>query len=398
MRRQVTRDDIEREWAKKKLTLDERARRLWAARQSKRIGHGGITLVSEVTDLSRDTIRRGRKELQQPEDPRLRGRSRAPGGGRTPLAENNPELKAALDALIDPLKDASQSPLRWTSKGTRVIARELNESSHPVSERTIAALLRADGYELRSLGGRFSATATDRSERVAKLNERIKSYRGQRNPVVDVRVWQSDGALMPTNDGDPAREARHNDSFTDLTLRTFLPNEVPDAKDHLNWRPVGINGATAAIAAASIQSWWYGIGVQRFPGATHLLIVADKDERPDESNKSLQALADRLRMVLEVWPYPRITSRWNMAGEVAQCFATSPQGELMRDRKVAVRLIGDPDGVGRLGVRAALDSAECSPGNEPAATQTTSSETSSGNTADVWFFRPKNTTKQKRRS
>ena len=40
--------------------LDERARRLWAAAESRAIGFGGDALVSAATGLARQTIRRGR--------------------------------------------------------------------------------------------------------------------------------------------------------------------------------------------------------------------------------------------------------------------------------------------------------------------------------------------------
>ena len=44
--------------------LDERARRLWAATEAIAIGRSGVTLVSDVTGLSRTTIHAGIKELK----------------------------------------------------------------------------------------------------------------------------------------------------------------------------------------------------------------------------------------------------------------------------------------------------------------------------------------------
>ncbi|MES1165163.1 MAG: ISAzo13 family transposase, partial [Verrucomicrobiota bacterium] len=40
--------------------LNERARRLWAAAESRAIGYGGDAVVSAATGLSRVTIRKGR--------------------------------------------------------------------------------------------------------------------------------------------------------------------------------------------------------------------------------------------------------------------------------------------------------------------------------------------------
>ncbi|MDR1052056.1 MAG: ISAzo13 family transposase, partial [Deltaproteobacteria bacterium] len=60
--------------------LNERQRRLFAASQAKKLGHGGITLISELCGLSRVTITNGMKELQCA--PVLYDRVRLPGSGR----------------------------------------------------------------------------------------------------------------------------------------------------------------------------------------------------------------------------------------------------------------------------------------------------------------------------
>jgi predicted transcriptional regulator len=61
--------------------LDERQRRLFAGLLAMRRGHGGIVAVSEITGLSRTTIRRGIAELQHGVGLTTR-RLRKPGGGR----------------------------------------------------------------------------------------------------------------------------------------------------------------------------------------------------------------------------------------------------------------------------------------------------------------------------
>jgi hypothetical protein len=65
--------------------LDERGRRLFAGLLAARQGRGGIELVARVTGLSRNTIRRGVRELHRPPSI-LAGRVRRPGGGRKPAA------------------------------------------------------------------------------------------------------------------------------------------------------------------------------------------------------------------------------------------------------------------------------------------------------------------------
>ena len=62
--------------------LNEQQRRWYAAMEAKRRGHGGHTLLSKVTGISVETIRRGRYELENGLADRPIDRVRTPGGGR----------------------------------------------------------------------------------------------------------------------------------------------------------------------------------------------------------------------------------------------------------------------------------------------------------------------------
>ena len=72
--------------------LDEQQRRWVAALESKKIGHGGDTLVSRITGLHVDTIRRGREELDADLQDRPMDRVRQPGAGRPPVKKKTRRL------------------------------------------------------------------------------------------------------------------------------------------------------------------------------------------------------------------------------------------------------------------------------------------------------------------
>ncbi len=69
--------------------LDEQQRRWFAAMESKKIGRGGDTLLSKITGLDVETIRRGRRELDNELVERPINRTRAVGGGRPPLRKKD---------------------------------------------------------------------------------------------------------------------------------------------------------------------------------------------------------------------------------------------------------------------------------------------------------------------
>jgi hypothetical protein len=65
--------------------LDEHERRWLAALESERIGRGGDRLLSLITGLDVETIRRGRRELLAELRDCPPGRIRRPGAGRPPV-------------------------------------------------------------------------------------------------------------------------------------------------------------------------------------------------------------------------------------------------------------------------------------------------------------------------
>ena len=62
--------------------LDEQQRRWYVALESKKIGHGGDQYLSEITGMDVETIRRGRRELDEDLAFRPTERMRDVGGGQ----------------------------------------------------------------------------------------------------------------------------------------------------------------------------------------------------------------------------------------------------------------------------------------------------------------------------
>jgi hypothetical protein len=75
--------------------LDEQQRRWYVALESKQIGHGGDVLLSQITGLDVETIRRGRRELDTELAERPSERVRLPGGGQPPV-EKKPRRSSRI--------------------------------------------------------------------------------------------------------------------------------------------------------------------------------------------------------------------------------------------------------------------------------------------------------------
>ena len=72
---------IEQKWRETLPELNEKQRRYYAAREAKAYGFGGVAAFARATDMNRDTINQGIKELESGNT--LHGtRIRHAGGGR----------------------------------------------------------------------------------------------------------------------------------------------------------------------------------------------------------------------------------------------------------------------------------------------------------------------------
>src|SRR5260370_19944940 len=141
-----------------------------------------------ATGLARNTITVGMRELDYRRDHPGMGASlriRELGGGRKALSEIDPGLQTALNALVDPAtRGHPESPLRWTCKSTRTLAEELQRQHHPVSDRTVAALLKAAGYSLQAnRKTREGSSHEDRNAQFEYINRRGPAVRGPGEPV-----------------------------------------------------------------------------------------------------------------------------------------------------------------------------------------------------------------------
>ncbi len=63
------------------VALDEKHRRQFVGLLASQFGHGGMQYIARITGLNRQTISRGKREVEQM-DAALDGRIRALGGGR----------------------------------------------------------------------------------------------------------------------------------------------------------------------------------------------------------------------------------------------------------------------------------------------------------------------------
>jgi len=359
--------------------MDERMRRQWAATEAMALGWGGVSTVAIATGLARNTITVGSRELERrrahPEEAVV-ARVRRSGGGRKKLTEIDPGLQAALDALVDPAtRGHPESPLRWTCKSTSKLAEELQRQHHPVTNRTVATLLKLAGYSLQANHKtKEGSSHEDRNAQFEYINAQVLKFQKDQQPVVSVdtkkkelvgefknpgQEWQPKGA--------PEKVKVHD--FPDKKLGKAIPYGVYDLASNEGWVSVGIDHDTARFATASILRWWREMGSERYPQATQLMITADGGGSNSSRSRlwkvALQDLAEVLGLKLQVCHFPPGTSKWNKIEHRLFCFITKNwRGRPLTSYEVIVNLIGSTTTKTGLTVRAALDTSAYETGIE----------------------------------
>src|SRR6266581_5425335 len=198
---------------------------------------------------------------------------------------------SALEALVDPAtRGDPMSALRWTTKSTTNLAGELTRQGHPVTARTVAALLAGAGYSLQ--GNAKTVEGKQRPDRDAQfryINAQVTAFQDGGSPVISVDAKKKEnvgnfknGGAEYAPRGEPERVSVHD--FPDEELGKALPYGIYDLTANTGWVSVGTDHDTGAFAVASIRSWWNGPGRVACPGARRLLITADSDRKSTRLN------------------------------------------------------------------------------------------------------------------
>jgi Rhodopirellula transposase DDE domain len=351
--------------------MTERLRRQWAACEAQTLGRGGVAAVAQATGMSRTTIWTGRRELRQradsPQDDLPLERVRAGGGGRHLAEENDPGLRQALEALVEPTtRGDPQSPLRWTCLSTRHLADALRHQGHAISHQTVAVLLDDLGYSLQA--NRKVTAGQDHPDRNAQfeyINRRVRAFQRKGQPVVSVDAKKKElvgnyrgGGQEWRPRGNP--EKVRSKDFPDKHRGQVIPEGVYDLSRNEGWVSVGIDHDTAEFAKATLWRWWQEMGTLVYPEADSLLITADaggsNGYRPRLWKVAVQELADKTGLRISVCHFPPGTSKWNKIEHRMFCHITRNwRGRPLLSRAIIVNLIGNTKTKEGLRIQAELD-------------------------------------------
>ena len=348
--------------------LNERQRRVWAGAEALSHGRGGIAAVARASGMSERTVSRGKREAASGETLDA-GRVRARGAGRKALSEIDPGLLEALEGLVrDEARGDPESPLLWTAKSVRHLARALREQGHEIHFTSVPKYLRALDFSMQ--GNRKTKEGSrhpDRDAQFRHINQTVKRALDAGQPTISVDTKKKElvgdfknGGQEWRPKGDPVKIRTHE--FKDKVLGKVNPYGVYDIANDEGWVSVGIDADTAAFAATSILSWWQQLGRVRYPEASVLTITADcggsNGNRTRLWKTELQRLANETGLQIQVCHFPPGTSKWNkIEHRLFSFISRNWRGRPLIDRQTIISLIGATTSTKGLKVYARLDEA-----------------------------------------
>jgi hypothetical protein len=350
-------------------TMNEYRRRIYLSAEAKSIGYGGISLVSRLSGVSRQTLTEGVKELDNPAAGRPEvGRCRKDGAGRKAVREKTPEVLDALAALVEAhTKGDPMRLLMWTNKSLRTLSGALSAQGCEANKDTVGLMLKMLGYGLQANKKTLTVKPShpDRDAQFEHINSETQKAVAEGAPVLSIDAKKKENIGNFKNNGcayhpknTPTDVLDHDFPIAELGKAT--PFGVYNIYKNRGFVNVGLSSDTAAFAVESIRRWWYAEGSIEYGGAGKIVLTADcggsNGYRSRLWKLELQKFADEISKDIQVLHYPPGTSKWNKIEHRMFAFISKNwSGVPLESTSVIVNLIGATRTTGGLSIRCVLD-------------------------------------------
>ncbi|GHV24207.1 transposase [Clostridia bacterium] len=311
--------------------LNEKQARRYLGVEAKSLGFGGITEISKLTGMSRTTIRKGKREIENPiafEEDRIRRH----GGGRKPIEISQKGVAHEVHALADcNTYGDPESTVKWTTNSTQKMAEVLNQKGYKIGAKSVAKILKNAGYSLQSNKKclQVGKENPDRDEQFKFINAKCKEFIKDNQPVISVDAkkkelignFKNNGKEYKTKGG--ARKVLDHD-FPIKELGKVCPYGIYELNKNVGFINLGTNHDTSEFAVESIFRWWECMGKHTYKNATKIYINCDgggsNGSRVRLWKQQLQKFANHTGLEVHVSHFPAGTSKWNKIEHKMFCF------------------------------------------------------------------------------
>ncbi|HAO52834.1 TPA: ISAzo13 family transposase [Candidatus Magasanikbacteria bacterium] len=294
-------------------------------------------------------------------------KQRRTGGGRKKITQKNPKILKILETFVDTdTRGNPMSPLKYTSKSTRKLAKQLKLQGYKIEYKTVGTLLKKMDYSLQAnKKSKEQKSHIDRDTQFRFINQSVIEMFNKNQPAISVDTKKKEIIGEFKNNGkeyckkeQPVLVNSHD--FPDKRLGKVVPYGVYDIGKNKGWVSVGISGDTAEFAVNTIRTWWYKMGQNIYKDATELFITADcggsNGYRVRLWKKELQKFSNETRLTIHVAHFPPGTSKWNkIEHKMFSYISINWRGKPLVSRETVVKLIGKTTTEKGLEIQAILD-------------------------------------------
>lgn len=210
--------------------------------------------------------------------------------------------------------------LLWTRKTTEKVAIELGTLGIQVSPSTVARLLRQMGFSLRVNHKKHSGTSVaGRDQQFRYITTMKERFASAHLPClsIDAKKREMVGNFKnPGNTWEQTPVIVNDHDFLTLASGIAIPYGLYDVVANAGNVFIGTTHDTPEFAVDAIEAWWRCDGVDRYPEANEILLLADGGGSNGARIRAWkwylqERLCDRHRLTVTVCHYPTGTSKWN---------------------------------------------------------------------------------------
>jgi len=300
-------------------TYNERQRRQFLASKADSMGCHGVNYVCNAIGVCRDTLYRGKHELDTDANASFPdGRIRKVGGGRTPTLEKHPEYLDLFDKIAS-LYTAGlpqDENVIWLTISVLQIIELFKEHGIKVSRYTVNQMKKARGFKERSFVKALTLKdAKDRNAQFEKIQKVRSECEFNNIPIFSIDTKKKEMIGKFKRQGTVSCEWQpkaYDHDFKTFSDGTIVPHGIYDVGANTGYLTLGTSHDTAEFNF--IQVWQEHLQ-WRYPNADTICILCDGGGSNACSHhivkQSLMKLASTIGVNIIMLHYPPYCSKYN---------------------------------------------------------------------------------------
>ena len=321
-------------------TYNERQRRQYLASKADSLGCHGVSLVCEAVGVCRDTLYRGRYELDtNANDSFPKGRIRAVGGGRTSTLKKHPEYLDVFDEIVASYTAGlpQDDTVIWLTVSVIQIIDLFKERGIVVSRHVVNLMKKARGFKNRSfVKDKTLKDVKDRNAQFKKIQEIRSECETYGIPIFSIDTKKKEMIGNFKRQGTVSCKGKpkaYDHDFKSVSDGIIVPHGIYDVGANTGYLTLGVSHDTAEFVCDNFIHIWQQFLQWKYPNAHTICILCDGGGSNACSHhivkQAFMRLASTIGVNIIMVHYPPYCSKYNpiehcMFGPISRSWSGAP--------------------------------------------------------------------------